>query len=67
VFLDSPAGTTAIAPAVAELERQRAALEEQIAELKSRKSSMSESVYEATLEQLLIELAKISQRIRQGS
>jgi hypothetical protein len=67
VFLDAPAGTVAIAPAAAELERQRALLEEQIGDLKSRKSSLPESVYEATLEQLLIELAKISQQIRQGS
>ena len=67
VFLDAPAGTTASAPAVAELERQKAILEEQIGDLKSRKSSMPESVYDATLEQLLIELAKISQQIRQGS
>jgi hypothetical protein len=67
VFLDPPPGATAIAPAVSELERQRAVLEEQINDLKSRKSSIPDPVYNATLEQLLVELAKISQQIRQGS
>jgi hypothetical protein len=67
IYLDPPPGAAPSAPAASELDRQRAALQEQIEDLKSRKSSMPDSVYTATLEKLLVELARISQQIRQGS
>lgn len=67
VFLDAPAGATSTNVTIAALERERAALEVQLEELKSRKASMSEADYQAALEKILIQLAKIAQQIRQGS
>jgi hypothetical protein len=43
------------------------ALEMQLEDLKSRKASMSEGDYQAELEKILTQLAKISQQIRNGS
>lgn len=54
-------------PALAELHRQRAALEERIAQLRSRKDRMAAADYEARLEELLVELALVSREIRERS
>lgn len=66
VYLDPEPGTGADAALVA-LERQRLALERQLEELKTRKASMSEEQYQAELEKILVELAKVAQQIRQRS
>ena len=67
IFLDPPPGTATADAAVAELERQRALVEAQIEDLKNRKPTLSEAEYQAELEKLLVQLAKIAQQIRQGS
>jgi hypothetical protein len=67
VFLDPAPGTGTADAAVAALERQRSALEAQIENLKAKKPSMTEAEYQAELERLLVQLAKIAQQIRQGS
>lgn len=67
IFLDPAPGTGAADAAVAALERQRVVLEAQIEDLKTRKAAMSEAEYQAELEKLLVQLAKIAQQIRQGS
>ncbi len=67
IFLDPAPGTGVADTAIAALERQRAELEMQIENLKSRKPVMPEAEYQAELEKLLTQLAKIAQQIRQGS
>ncbi|MGH9254274.1 MAG: hypothetical protein ACRD3C_06865 [Vicinamibacterales bacterium] len=52
---------------VARLERQRLAIEKQFEELRGRKSTMSDDQYQAELERILIELARIAQEIRKRS
>jgi hypothetical protein len=63
-FLDAEPAATAANPAAAALERQRIALEAQIEELKGRKAQMVPADYDAELEKLAVELAKISAQIR---
>jgi len=68
VYFDEPVTAAVSTDATrAALERERASLEAQIEALKSRKDAMPEAEYQAALEQLLVQLAKIAQQIRQGS
>ncbi|MBI4266145.1 MAG: caspase family protein [Acidobacteria bacterium] len=67
VHFDAPSDARSADPAIAALERQRLAVEQQIDDLKIRRPSMSEAEYQAELERLLVQLAKIAQQIRQGS
>ena len=53
--------------AIAKLRRDRTRLEGEIAQLIGRKSSMPEAAYEAELERLFIELAKVNRAIKQGA
>ena len=53
--------------ALVALERRRKALGFQLAELKTRRVSMSDEQYQAELEKILIELATITQEIRRRS
>ena len=53
--------------ATAKLLKDRTRLESEIAQLIGRKSSMPEAQYEAELEKLFIELAKVNRAIKQGS
>jgi hypothetical protein len=46
--------------------RERTRLDEEIAQLKARKTELPTTEYEATLERMLIELAKVSRDIRKG-
>ena len=67
-YLDPEPGTLASGDAeVAALERQRLVLEARLETLKEKKSSMPENEYQAELEKILVELAKIAQQIRQRS
>ena len=52
-------------PRVAELRRQRRALEEKIAALKTRKDAMEPAQYDDELEKLLVELARSEAALRQ--
>ena len=63
-FLDAEPASTASNPAAAALEKQRVALEAQIEELKGRKAQMAAADYDAQLEKLAIDLARISAQIR---
>lgn len=54
-------------PAVADLERARQRLEGRLADLKSRKALLSDEQYQAELEAILIEIAKVAQEIRKSS
>ena len=67
VYLDAGPGPVAADAAIANLYRERATIEAQLETLKSRRELISPGEYEAQMEKLLIELARISQRIRQGS
>jgi len=66
-FLDAEPASTASNPAAAALEKQRVALEAQIEELKGRKAQMAPADYDAQLEKLAVELARISAQIRTAS
>jgi hypothetical protein len=52
-------------PELAELQRQRAGIESQIEALKVRKPDLPPSEYETRLEALLLELARVEQRLRE--
>ncbi|HEY6361939.1 MAG TPA: hypothetical protein VIX63_12580 [Vicinamibacterales bacterium] len=67
LHLDAVPGTVSADVAIAALERQRAALEAQLEDLKGRRSSMSEADYQAELEKILVQLARVAQQIRQRS
>ena len=67
IYLDPDPGTNTTDVAVAALERQRIALERQLAELKARRASMAEADYQAELEKILVELARVAQEIRKRS
>lgn len=67
LYLDAEPGAVSADAAVAALERLRLALEKQLDELKARKASMSEEEYQAELEKILVQLAKIAQEIRRRS
>jgi hypothetical protein len=63
-FLDAEPASTASNPAAASLEKQRIALEAQIEELKGRKAQMAQADYDAQLEKLAVDLARVSAQIR---
>jgi hypothetical protein len=63
-FLDAEPAASASNPAAAGLEKQRVALEAQIEELKGRKAQMVPADYDAQLEKLAIDLARLSAQIR---
>ena len=67
MYLDAEAGSGVVDIATAALERQRLALDMQLEDLKGRKASMSDADYQAELEKILTQLAKISRQLRQGS
>ena len=67
VYMDAEPGSTSVDVGIAALERQRLVLEAQLEALKGRKASMSEADYQAELEKILVQLAKIAQQIRQQS
>jgi hypothetical protein len=63
-FLDAEPASTASNPAAAAMEKQRITLEAQIEELKGRKAQMAPADYDAQLEKLAVELARLSAQIR---
>jgi hypothetical protein len=66
-YLDSLSGDEAAASAATgKLLKERVRLEAQIEQLIGRKSSMPETEYEANLERLFIELAKVNRSIKQA-
>lgn len=66
-YLDSLSVEQAAANAhTLKLLRERTRLDEEIAQLKARKAAMPSVEYEAALERMLIELAKVSRDIRKG-
>ncbi len=66
-YLDSLSAEQAAANAeTLKLMRERQRLEEEVEQLKSRKSQLAEAAYEAELERLLVSLAKVSRSIRRG-
>jgi hypothetical protein len=67
VHLDAEPGSVSADVAIAALERQRTALETQLEELKGRRASMSDPEYQAELERILVQIARIAQQIRQRS
>jgi hypothetical protein len=67
VYLDPEPGSVSADAAIASLERQRIRLESQLEDLKERKDSMSEVEYQAELEKILVQLARIAQQIRTRS
>ena len=67
VHLDPEPGSRSADVAIAALEQQRAALEAQLEALKARRDTMPDADYQAALEKLLVQLARVSQQIRQGS
>jgi hypothetical protein len=60
------AAVAANAPGASELVSKKARLEAQVDSLRRRKDSMAADAYERELERLLVELARVSQAIRQG-
>jgi hypothetical protein len=67
LHLDADPGSASADIAIAALERQRAALEAQLEELKGRRATMSDGDYQAELEKILVQIARIAQQIRQRS
>ena len=68
VYLEPDAASAADGAAtLTALQKAKADLERQIDELKARKSTMASDAYEAELERLLLELARVSQQIRTKS
>ncbi len=60
------ASVAASTPAGSELAAKKARLEEQVDSLRRRKETMTTDAYERELERLLVELAQVSQAIREG-
>lgn len=67
IHLDADPAAPAGNPALLELERRRLALERELEELKSRKAILTDERYQAELERILVELARIAQEIRKSS
>jgi hypothetical protein len=68
VYLDpDPASGLDDGAALSMLQKAKADLERRIEELKGRKTSLSTDEYDAELERLLLELARVSQQIRTKS
>jgi hypothetical protein len=66
-YLDAEPGTITADVALAGLQRRRAALEAQLEELKAKKESLATDDYEAQLERILVELARVARQIRMRS
>jgi hypothetical protein len=66
-YLDAEPGSITADVALAGLQRRRAALEAQLEELKSKKDSLESEDYDAQLERVLVELARVARQIRQRS
>ncbi len=67
-YLDRAAAPAAVdGSAMAALMKRRAELEAALDDLKARKPQMPAEDYEAALEKILVELARVSQQIRSGS
>ena len=66
-YFDAEPGTITADVALAGLQRRRAALEVQLEELKAKKESLSTEDYEAQLERILVELARVARQIRSRS
>lgn len=67
IYLGAAPAAAAATPAMSALERQRTEIEAQVEALKSRKASTPEDQYHEELERLLVQLARITQQIRQRS
>ena len=67
LHLDADPGSVSGDVVIAALERQRSVLEAQLEDLKGRRSSMSDADYQAELERILVQLARVAQQIRQRS
>lgn len=66
-YLDAEPGTITADVALAGLQRRLTALEGQLEELKSRKETLATEDYEAQLERILVELARVARQIRARS
>jgi hypothetical protein len=66
-YFDADPGSITADVALAGLHRRRTALETQLEELKGRKDSLSAEEYDAQLERILVELARVARQIRQRS
>ncbi|MGH9350063.1 MAG: hypothetical protein ACRD26_22645 [Vicinamibacterales bacterium] len=66
-YFDAEPGTITADVALAGLQRRRAALEAQLEELKGKKESLATEDYEAQLERILVEFARVARQIRQRS
>ena len=67
VYLDADVASGVNGAALTTLQKAKADLERQIEELKGRKALMAPDAYDAELERLLLELARVSQQIRTKS
>ena len=67
VYLNAEPQTVTGDPERDALERRRLALEKEIEALKARRPTMSDEQYQAELERIFIELAKVAQEIRKRS
>jgi hypothetical protein len=67
MYFDADPTSTSTNPAVADLERARQSLERRLEDLRARKALLSDEQYQAELEAILIELAKVAQEIRKIS
>ena len=67
VYLDPEPGSVSADAAIAALERQRTTLESQLEDLKERKDSMSGEEYQAELENILVQLARIARQLKSRS
>jgi hypothetical protein len=64
-YLDPEPGSTTSDPVLAGLQKQKAGLEAQIEGLRVRKGELSQQQYDAELERLALELAKVNAQIAQ--
>lgn len=62
-YLDPEPGSTTADPVLAALQKQKASLEAQIEALKIRKGELTQQQYDAELERLAIELARVTAKI----
>jgi hypothetical protein len=67
IFLDAEPAVRSANAALASLERERFVLEIRLEELKRRKDTMADSAYQAELEKILLQLSRITLKLRQGS
>lgn len=63
-YLDAEPGSVTADVALAGLQRRLAALEVQLEELKAKKDTLATEEYEAQLERILVELARVARQIR---